>query len=52
VELNEGVRLTAQIVDCDLDALAMGQDVRLEFRRLQADGEAGILCYGYKCVPV
>ena len=52
VELNDGVRLTAQIVDCDLDKLAIGQDVRLEFRRLQADGDAGILCYGYKCVPV
>ena len=52
VELNDGVRLTAQIVDCDLDTLAIGQDVRLEFRRIQADGDAGILCYGYKCVPV
>jgi len=52
IELNDGVRLTAQIVDCDLDALAIGQEVRLEFRRLQADGDAGILCYGYKCVPV
>jgi len=29
-----------------------GQEVRLEFRRIQADGEAGILCYSYKCVPV
>lgn len=51
VELNDGVRLTAQIVDCDPDALTIGQQVRLEFRRIQADGEAGILCYGYKCVP-
>lgn len=39
-------------MDCDPDALAIGQDVRLEFRRLQADGDAGILCYGFKQVPI
>ena len=52
VEMNEGVRLTAQIVDCELDRLEIGQKVRIEFRRIQTIGEAGILCYGYKCVPV
>ena len=46
------VKVTAQIVDCDLDKLAIGDPVRLEFRRLQQDGESGILCYGYKFVPV
>ena len=52
VSLPEGVKVTAQIVDCDLDALAVGDPVRLEFRRVRQDGESGILCYGYKFVPV
>jgi len=52
VELDGGVRITAQIADCDFDRLEAGQRLRLEFRRIQQDGEAGILCYGHKCVPV
>lgn len=52
VKLDDGVKTTAQIVDCDLEKLAIGDRVKLEFRRLQEDGESGILCYGYKFVPV
>jgi uncharacterized OB-fold protein len=51
VELDDGIRIMAQIADCDFDRLAVGQRVRLEFRKIQKDGDAGILCYGYKCVP-
>lgn len=51
VELDDGVRITTQIADCDFDKLAMGQRVRIEFRRIQKQGDAGLLCYGYKCVP-
>jgi uncharacterized OB-fold protein len=51
VELEGGVRIMAQIADCEFDQLEIGQRVRLEFRRIQEDGEAGILCYGHKCVP-
>jgi hypothetical protein len=52
IKLDDGVRVTAQIVDCDLAALAIGDRVRLEFRRVQQDGESGVICYGYKFVPV
>lgn len=52
VKLDGGVRTTAQIVDVDLAKLAIGDRVRIEFRKLQQDGESGILCYGYKFVPV
>ena len=52
IELNDGVRITAQVVDCDEDNLEIGQKMKIEFRRLQTIGEGGILCYGYKCVPV
>jgi hypothetical protein len=51
-DLDGGVRITAQIADCEFDRLAAGLRVRLEFRRIQQDGHAGILCYGHKCVPV
>ena len=50
VELNDGVRVTAQIADVDVDELQTGQRVKLVFRKIQEDGKAGILCYGYKAV--
>lgn len=52
IKLDDGVKVTAQIVDADLAKLAIGDKVRLEFRKVQQDGESGILCYGYKFVPV
>lgn len=51
VELDDGVKLTAQIVDCDFEDLKIGQRVRIEFRKIFQEGESGILCYGYKFVP-
>jgi uncharacterized OB-fold protein len=51
VELDGGGRITSQVVDCEFDQLAIGQRVRVEFRKIQKQGHAGILCYGYKCVP-
>jgi len=50
VELDDGVKLTAQIVDCDFEDLKIGQKVRIEFRKIFDEGESGILCYGYKFV--
>jgi len=52
VELNNGVKILSQIADCDLDKLEIGQKVRIEFRKIYQEGEAGIICYGYKCVPL
>ena len=51
IRLDDGVKLTAQIVDCDVEKITIGDPVRLEFRRVQEDGDSGILCYGYKFVP-
>jgi uncharacterized OB-fold protein len=50
VELQEGIRITTQIVDAELDKIEVGQHVKLVFRRVQEDGRAGILCYGYKAI--
>ncbi len=52
VELEGGGRITTQIADCDFDDLKIGMQVKMEFRRIQEDGEAGVIGYGYKCVPV
>jgi uncharacterized OB-fold protein len=51
VELADGVRTTCQIVDVDPDKVSLGMEVRLEFRRIQEDGEAGVIAYGHKAVP-
>jgi uncharacterized OB-fold protein len=50
-ELDDGVRLTAQVVDCDFSELAVGMRVSLEFRRIYEEGAAGVIYYGYKFVP-
>jgi len=51
VELDDGVKLTGQIVDCDFEDLNIGQRVKIEFRKICDEGESGIICYGYKFVP-
>ena len=50
VRLDDGVKVTGQIVDSPLEELAIGKRVRLEFRKVQQDGESGVICYGYKFV--
>ncbi|MFQ5772077.1 MAG: Zn-ribbon domain-containing OB-fold protein [bacterium] len=50
IELNDGVKITSQIVDCTLEEVNIGDPVKVVFRKVQQDGQAGILCYGYKCV--
>ncbi len=52
VELDDGVRLTTQIVDTPFDQLEVGKRVEIIFRRVQKEGHAGILEYGYKAVLV
>ncbi len=52
VRLKEGVKILSQISDCDLKKLATGMPLRIEFRRISEDGAAGIIHYGYKCVPL
>ena len=51
IELDDGTRLTAQIVDVEPDDLATGQPVRMVFRKLQEDGDSGVIAYAYKAAP-
>ena len=52
VELEEGVRLTSQIIDVEPSQVKIGMPVEAAFRRLGQEGEAGVLQYGYKFRPV
>lgn len=51
VELEEGPRITAQLVDVDEDEVEVGLDVESSFRRIGQQGEAGVVHYGYKFAP-
>jgi uncharacterized OB-fold protein len=52
VELKDGVRITTQVTDCRPEDVAIGKTVKLVFRKIQQEGHAGIICYGYKAVLV
>jgi len=51
VALDGGGRITCQVVDVVERDVEIGMRLRLEFRRIQEDGEAGIIAYGHKAVP-
>ena len=48
VELEEGAKCTAQIVDCKPEDVKIGQKVEKVFRKIMADDDSGIIRYGYK----
>lgn len=52
VEAENGVRITAQVVDCAPEDLAIGKKVRFVFRKLYVEGHNGIINYGYKAVLI
>jgi scaffold protein (connect acetoacetyl-CoA thiolase and HMG-CoA synthase) len=48
IKLDDGPSLTAQIVDCSISDVKIGTRVKSVFRKIQEDGEAGLIHYGYK----
>ena len=50
-EMDDGVRLTGQIVDCSFEEIKTGMPLRLEFRKIYSEGHSGVIYYGYKFVP-
>ena len=48
IELDEGPRITAQIVDCKIEDVKIGMRVQSTFRKIQEDGHVGAIYYGYK----
>lgn len=51
VKLDDGPRIMCQLVDAAPEEIGIGMPVKLEFRRIRADGEDGVLLYGHKAVP-
>ncbi|MGA2110753.1 MAG: Zn-ribbon domain-containing OB-fold protein [Anaerolineales bacterium] len=52
VKLAEGPLVTAQITDVDPRELRIGLPVEMVTRKLRAEGEEGLIQYGYKFRPV
>ncbi|NLU45761.1 MAG: Zn-ribbon domain-containing OB-fold protein [Euryarchaeota archaeon] len=51
VRNRDGVLLSGQMVDVDVDAIEIGMPVRAVLRKLDADGLAGVIHYGFKFTP-
>ncbi len=51
IELEEGPKITGQIVDANPDNIKIGTEVESVFRKLGQEGECGIIHYGYKFRP-
>lgn len=52
IELDDGIRVTGQIVDCKYEDLHDDLKVRMVFRILSSDGNEGLIRYGFKFKPV
>ncbi|AEG19307.1 Zn-ribbon domain-containing OB-fold protein [Methanobacterium paludis] len=48
IELEEGTKITSQIVDCDPDKIEIGDEVEVVFRKIRTEGDDGVISYGYK----
>ena len=51
VEMDEGLRVTSQIIDVEPGQVTIGMPVEVAFRKLGEEGEAGVIHYGYKFKP-
>lgn len=51
LQLENGVRIIAQIVDVPYDSLKEGLKLKAVFRRVRVDGDSGQIFYGYKFGP-
>jgi len=48
IQLEEGARVTAQLVDTDYSKLKIGAPVEMVFRKIQEEGNEGLIFYGFK----
>ena len=52
IELEEGARITGQLVDTDPENIMVDQDVEMVFRKIHEDNPEGLITYGFKFRPV
>ncbi len=48
VELENGVRITGQITDANIDEIEIGKPVHFVFRKMREEGGKGLIQYSYK----
>jgi hypothetical protein len=51
IQLDEGPKVTAQIVDAKMEDIKIGMKVQTTFRKIHEDGYIGAIHYGYKFKP-
>lgn len=51
VQLDEGPKLTTQIVNCNIEDVYIDMRVRACFRKITEFGHAGLILYGFKFEP-
>ena len=51
LNLENGVKIVAQIVDIPYESLKEGVSLKAVFRKIRTDGESGQIYYGYKFGP-
>lgn len=51
IQNDDGVMLEGQLVDVDVTKIEIGMRVRAVLRKLDEDGKAGVIHYGFKFVP-
>ncbi len=52
VEMEDGLRFSGQVIDCEPCDLQIGTPVRVVLRKLSEEGPSGVIHYGYKFVPM
>ncbi|MBD6956344.1 MAG: Zn-ribbon domain-containing OB-fold protein [Thermoplasmatales archaeon] len=52
VEMDDGPRITGQVVDALPEEITIGMPVKAVFRRIREESPSGIIEYGYKFVPI
>ena len=51
IKLEEGPKVTSQIVNCCPEDVYIGMPVETCFRKLMTQGKEGIICYSFKFQP-
>ncbi|MCQ2085143.1 MAG: Zn-ribbon domain-containing OB-fold protein [archaeon] len=51
IKNDDGVLIAGQLVDVEFDKIQIGMRVKAVMRKLNEDGEAGVIHYGFKFVP-
>ena len=51
IDLEEGVRITAQLTDLKQEDIKIGMELEMVIRQIYEDGERGPILYGYKFRP-